>query len=58
VIDLRTGDTAHWVRPEGMVSELYDVDVLPGVVRPSVLGFKTDEIQRTLAIGDAGILDG
>jgi uncharacterized protein (TIGR03032 family) len=56
VIDLRTGDTAHWVRLEGMVSELYDVVVLPGVVRPALLGFKSDEIQRTIAVGDEGTL--
>jgi len=53
IIDLRTGDVVHWVRLEGMVSELYDVVVLPGVERPMSFGFKTDEIQRTIAIGDA-----
>ncbi len=56
VIDLRTGDVAHWVRLEGMVSELYDVVALPGVVRPMALGFKTDEIQRLLTVGDAAAL--
>jgi len=56
VIDLRTGDTVHWVRLEGMVSELYDVAVLPGVTRPTLFGFKSDEIQRTIAIGDQGTL--
>lgn len=54
VIDLRTGDVVHWVRLEGMVSELYDVVVLPGVVRPMALGFKTDEIQRLLSLGPEG----
>jgi uncharacterized protein (TIGR03032 family) len=56
VIDLRTGDTVHWVRLEGMVSELYDVVVLPGVNRPTLFGFKTDEIQRTISVGDPGVL--
>jgi uncharacterized protein (TIGR03032 family) len=56
VIDVRSGETAHWVRLEGMVSELYDVVVLPGVTRPSLLGFKSDEIQRTIAVGDPGTL--
>jgi uncharacterized protein (TIGR03032 family) len=56
VIDLRTGDTAHWVRLEGMVSELYDVAVLPGVVRPTLLGFKSDEIQRVIGVGEQGTL--
>lgn len=56
VIDLRSGDVVHWVRIEGMVSELYDVVTLPGVTRPMAFGFKTDEIQRTIAIGDAAPL--
>ncbi len=56
VIDLRTGDTVHWLRVEGMVSELYDVVVLPGVVRPMALGFRSDEIHRLLSVGDEGVL--
>ena len=56
VIDLRSGDIVHWVRIEGVVSELYDVVTLPGVVRPMALGFKTDEIQRLLTIGPDGAL--
>ena len=52
VIDLRTGDVAHRVRIEGMVSELYDVAALPGAERPKVFGFRTDEIVRTITIGD------
>jgi hypothetical protein len=39
-----------------MVSELYDVAVLPQVNRPMALGFKTDEIRRIVAIGAAGEL--
>jgi hypothetical protein len=56
VIDLRSGAVAHWLRLEGMVSELYDVVALPGVVRPMALGFKTDEIQRTIAVDDESAL--
>jgi uncharacterized protein (TIGR03032 family) len=56
VIDLHSGNVVHWVRLEGMVSELYDVVTLPGVVRPMALGFKTDEIQRLLTVGEAGAL--
>lgn len=46
VIDLRSGDVVEWVRFEGMVSELYDVAVLPDVVRPMAHGFKTKEIEQ------------
>jgi len=56
VIDLKTGDVAHWVRLEGMVTELYDVVALPGVIRPMALGFKTDEMQRLLTLGEPGKL--
>jgi uncharacterized protein (TIGR03032 family) len=50
VIDLRTGDTVHWLRMEGLVEELYDVVALPGVRRPMALGFKTDEIRRVISV--------
>jgi len=53
VIDLRSNDIVHWLRIEGVVAELYDVVVLPGVQRPMLLGFKSDEIRRTLSIGEA-----
>jgi hypothetical protein len=42
----------EWVRLEGMVSELYDIAVLPDVVRPMALGFKTREIEKILTIDD------
>jgi uncharacterized protein (TIGR03032 family) len=56
VVDLESGDTLHWLRLGGMVSELYDVAVLPDVLRPMALGFKTDEIQRLLTVGQAAAL--
>jgi uncharacterized protein (TIGR03032 family) len=50
VVDLRTGDIAHSLTLEGIVRELYDVAILPGVFMPSALGFKTEEIRRTITI--------
>ncbi len=50
VVDLRSGDIAHWLWIDGLVAELYDVVVLPGVRRPMALGFKTDEIRRTISV--------
>jgi len=55
VIDLRSGDIVEWVRLGGTVRELYDVVVLPGVVRPMAFGFKTDEVQRIVTMGEAEI---
>ena len=51
VINLRTGDLVHWLWLQGVVNELYDVVALPDVRRPSALGFKTEEIRRTITIG-------
>ena len=56
VIDLNTGDVLHWLRLEGIVEELYDVVVLPGVRRPMAIGFKTDEVRRMVTIGSPGML--
>ena len=46
----------HTVRLEGLVTELYDVVVLPGITRPKALGFKTTEIERMVLIDEAGVL--
>ena len=56
IIDLKSGDVAHWLKIEGEVSEIYDVIALSGVVRPMALGFKTDEIQRLLVPDEQGVL--
>jgi len=53
VIDLKGGDVVHSLRIEGVVSELYDVVVLPGVRRPTALGFRNDEIRRVISVGEA-----
>lgn len=50
IVDIRTGDVVHWLRIEGVVSELYDVAPLPGIRRPMALGFVTDEIRRVITI--------
>jgi len=50
VIDLQSGKAVHWLRLEGVVKELYDVVALPKIRRPMALGFKTDEIRRTVTV--------
>ena len=47
IINLNTGDVEHMLEIEG-IGEIYDVAVLPGIKRPKVLGFKTDEIRFTI----------
>jgi hypothetical protein len=50
VIDTQTGDITHWLRIEGVVTELYDVISMPGIKRPSMVGFRSQEIRRTVSI--------
>lgn len=50
VIDLKTGDAVHRLEFESQIEELYDVAMLPGTKKPSVFGFRTDEIRRMLSI--------
>jgi hypothetical protein len=52
VVDLNTGDVTGWVRIEGLVRELYDVAVLPNVRRPSLVGFKSDEVRFVISIDE------
>jgi uncharacterized protein (TIGR03032 family) len=54
IIDTRTGDCVHWLRINGLVEEIYDVAVLPGVRRPMMIGFRNYEIERTVSIGPPG----
>ena len=50
IVDLATGE---WLRLDGAVREIFDVAVLPDVMRPMMLGFVTPEIQQLVSI-DAG----
>lgn len=46
VIDLHSGDCVEWLTLSGVVSELYDVAILPGVQRPMLIGTLGDDIRR------------
>lgn len=48
VVDLETGEALHWLEVHGVVLELYDVAIVPETVRPMALGFKSDELRRTI----------
>jgi len=44
VIDLDTATCVHWFRVDGPVGELYDVGIVPDVVRPMSLSFASNDI--------------
>ena len=46
IVNLASGDIVEWIKLEGGVSELFDVQVLPGVRWPLATGFLKEEIQK------------
>ncbi len=56
VVDVRTGDTAHWLRIEGVVNEIHGVAALGGTARPGLVGVIGDEVNRLISIGPSARL--
>jgi len=50
VVDTRTGDATEWVRIEGVIDELFDVAVLPGIRAATAVGILGPEIRRAISI--------
>ncbi len=55
IIDLQTGDIVHWLRIEGIIVELYDVAVLPGVQYPGCIGLQQEDELRRVATRDLSL---
>lgn len=55
-IDLAQGTVAHSITFEGVVSELYDVAVLPGIKQPALLGPSSQEVHRALKVDPEAIV--
>jgi uncharacterized protein (TIGR03032 family) len=49
-IDLKTGSIVHSIVLAGVVTELYDVAVLPGVRQPAMIGFSGSDIKRMISV--------
>ncbi|WP_083862885.1 TIGR03032 family protein [Calothrix sp. PCC 7507] len=57
IIDITNGEIVHWLQLSGVVEELFDVVVLPGVRQPQALGFQSEEIERLVTFpGSGGIV--
>jgi uncharacterized protein (TIGR03032 family) len=50
VIDLASGEVAHWLRFDGL-AEIRDVSLVSETVRPAALGLAGEDIRRVLSIG-------
>lgn len=52
VVDLKSGDIVHSLTMEGIVTELYDVAVIPGKKQPAAYGPNSPELRRTVSVGE------
>lgn len=52
VINLLTGSCEEWFRIDGKIGELYDVEVLPGLICPRSYGFLTNDVLGIITIED------
>ena len=48
IVNLLSGDIEHRLEIGGIIEEIYDVALLPGVTRPMALGFRSEEIRLTI----------
>ncbi|MAE63296.1 MAG: TIGR03032 family protein [Phycisphaeraceae bacterium] len=51
VVDVEAARVVGFLRFEGSVEEIFDVQIVPGVRFPSVVGFSKDTIKRACVIG-------
>ncbi len=51
VVDLVRNAVVHWLTFHGIVTELYDVAVLPDTRRPRAVGLRGEEIGRVITVG-------
>jgi hypothetical protein len=54
VVDLRSGRLEALLEFQTAVEEIFDVQVLPGLRFPEVVGFQKDEIHHTFIVPPAG----
>ncbi len=51
VMDLATGAIVHWLRLGGIVRELYDIAIVPGLKSPMLVGMAQGQINRLISVG-------
>ena len=57
MIDVRSGTTAAFLRFEGIVQELFEVLVLPGIRFPEILEPADDLLDTSFVLPDAALAD-
>lgn len=52
IADLFKGEIAHRLTIDAPVREINDIALLPGILRPGMVGFRSPEIMRQIKIGE------
>ncbi|MEM7215470.1 MAG: TIGR03032 family protein [Pseudomonadota bacterium] len=52
VIDLNSGSCVQWFRIDGKIGELYDVEILPGIMCARSYGFLTNDVLGIITMDD------
>lgn len=52
IIDLKTGGIVDWIKLDGLIGELFDVAIMPGVVCPMSIGPETLEFRSTITFDE------
>lgn len=53
-VDLRSGQVIAFLEFQSAVEEIFDVQILPGLRFPEVIGFQQETIQHTFVVPDGG----
>ncbi len=51
IIDLTRAKLVHWFKIEGTIKEIADITLIEGSIRPSLIGFQSDQVKTTISIG-------
>jgi hypothetical protein len=51
VVDTVTGRQVGFIEFQGDVAEVFDVQVLPGITNPAVIGLQKETVQKACLIG-------
>ncbi len=51
IVDLQSGELAHWIRITGDIQEIFDIAVIPNVQAADGIGLRDDRIKYVLKVG-------
>ncbi len=52
IVDIDTGQTAHWLRFEHTIEELFDIEILSGIRQPEAVGFHGENIENYVKLDE------